>query len=94
MGHRCTPAIPIGPRPMVWAERVAPGPVVTVVGPHVFGAPDHRWQDHCLRLAAAAGSPLLQVSLGAADGTWVMVGADPARPAFPQPPATRSSTCW
>jgi len=83
------PSVPTGSRPVVWAEPLDPGPVITAVGTRVFGAPDPAWQDHARRLAAAAGCPLLQVTLGARGPSWVLVGVEPT-PAVAPPAAAHA----
>ena len=80
------PAVPTGSRPVVWAEPVGPGPQVTVVGNHVFDAPDPAWQGHARRLAVASGCPLLQISVGARGPSFVLVGVEPT-PAVAPPAA-------
>jgi hypothetical protein len=72
--------LPVGRRPVVWAEPVAPAPGAVVVGRQVFGAAGPL-AEGMLALSAAARAPVLQVQLGlAADGRRVVIGAEP-RPA-------------
>lgn len=72
-------AVPVGRRPVAWAEPVGHPHRVTVAGDQAFGAPDPTWEQHCIQLASAADCLLLQVTLAprASDGEWVVVGAEP-----------------
>jgi hypothetical protein len=78
-------AVPVGRRPVVWAEPVGPPHHVTVVGPDVLGSPDAAWAERCRRLAEAAGCGLLQVTLAqrAAGEDWVVTGAEPTPTVVP-----------
>ena len=81
-------AVPVGQRPVAWAEEVGPVHRCAVVGGEVFGEPSPAWRQHGARMAAAAGCPLLELHLArrADDGAWVVAGADP-NPAALAPPA-------
>lgn len=78
-------AVPVGRRPVAWAEPVGPEHLVTVVGDRAYEPPGVEWGRQCATLTAASGCLLLQVALAqrAADGSWVVVGADPNPAAVP-----------
>ena len=84
-------AVPVGRRPVAWAEPVGPTHRVTVVGDGAYEPPDVEWGRHCVRLTAASGCRLLQVALArrASDGSWVVIGADP-NPAALEPAAVEA----
>jgi hypothetical protein len=62
LGPALAEAVPAGPRPVLFAEKVGPAERVLVVGDTVFG----RWEDEAepfRRLAAGAGCTILEVEL-------------------------------
>lgn len=79
------PAVPAGHRPVAWLEPVDPYRSVTVAGRQVLGAPDRRWEKHCLGLAGAAGCGLLEVRLARrrSDGGVVVTGCEPTPATIP-----------
>jgi hypothetical protein len=78
-------AVPVGRRPVAWAEPVGPEHRVTVVGNRAYEPPDAGWGRQCAQLTAASGCLLLQVDLAQrrSDGSWVVIGADPNPAALP-----------
>jgi hypothetical protein len=78
-------SVPVGRRPVAWAEPVGPAHRVVVVGNRAYDPPEPRWGERCARLAAAARCPLLEVCLAprTADASWVVTGADPSPAVLP-----------
>jgi hypothetical protein len=69
--------LPVGRRPVVWAEPVVPAGRAVVVGGSVHGG-SGGLAEGCRTLSQASGCPLLEVRLGRADdGRTVVTGADP-----------------
>lgn len=82
---RSQPAVPVGPRPVAWAESVRSPRRMWVVDGLAVGEPSPRWKAGAEGLAARCGCTLLEISVAQrGDREWVMVGAEPCPRAVPE----------